>query len=214
VENEEYQKKLPLERIATIEKVWSGEEMKWNNLRPPKKYYGAVWDSLSPALQKQIVPFVNGVADLLTFIGCPGAGKTWAAWATVGVFLVNHTETYFFNHDFYSNHFFTNWYSINEAARDSRLFGEEGEGNRGWLNRMAAAELLVIDEFATARPYEAEFMSVMRVIHHRFDNSKPTILITTKSEQELTEILGEAMVSRINSGIVIRMQGRDRRLRT
>ena len=70
----------------------------------------------------------------------------------------------------------------------------------------------MIDEFATAKPYEAEFMAVMSVIHSRFDNCRPTILITTKSETELIASLGEATVSRINSGIVVKMTGRDRRL--
>jgi DNA replication protein DnaC len=80
------------------------------------------------------------------------------------------------------------------------------------LNKLARAELVVIDEFATARPYEAEFMGVMGVIHSRFDNGRSMILITTRSEQELLASVGEAMASRINSGIVIKMQGRDRRL--
>jgi hypothetical protein len=209
---EERQKQAQLERITRIETVWNGGDAHWNSIRPPKRYHGAVWDSLSPGLQKQIMPFVDGDAEFLTFAGCPGAGKTWAAWATTGVFLVNHTDTYFHNHDYQGNHFFTNWYALNEAARNSRLFGEEGEDNRAWLNRLAIAELLIIDEFATARPYEAEFMSVMSVIHSRFDNCRPTMLITTKSEQELTELLGEATVSRINSSVVVRMQGRDRRI--
>ena len=93
LKNEERKKQAQLERIATIEKVWRGETVKWNDLQPPKKYHGATWSTLSPAVQNQIMPFIAGDADLLTFIGCPGAGKTWAAWATVGVFLVNHTET-------------------------------------------------------------------------------------------------------------------------
>lgn len=212
LKNEEKKKQAQLERIANIEKVWRGENVKWNDLQPPKKYHGAIWSTLSSAVQNQITPFIAGDTDLLTFIGCPGVGKTWAAWATAGVFLVNHTETYFCNHDYQGNHFFTNWYSLNEAARNSRLFDEEGKDNRVWLNRLTIAELLIIDEFATARPYEAEFMSVMSVIHSRFDNCRPTMLITTKSEQELTELLGEATVSRINSGVVVRMQGKDRRI--
>lgn len=214
LKNEEKKKQAQLERIATIEKVWHGEDVKWNDLQPPKKYHGATWSTLSPAVQNQITPFIVGDADLLTFIGCPGAGKSWAAWAAVGVFLVNHVETYFYNHNRLGYHFFTNWYALNETARDSRLYGEEGEENRSWLERWRAAELLVIDEFATARPYEAEFMGVMRIIHHRFDNGLPTILITTKNEQQISELIGEAMVSRMNSGIMVRMQGRDRRLPT
>ena len=99
LKNEERKKQAQLERIATIEKVWRGETVKWNDLQPPKKYHGATWSTLSPAVQNQITPFIAGDADLLTFIGCPGAGKTWAAWATVGVFLVNHAETYFYNHN-------------------------------------------------------------------------------------------------------------------
>ena len=125
VKKEECQKKLRLERIATIENAWNGGTRKWIDIRPPKRYYGATWNTLSATLQKQIMPFVDGAADLLTFVGCPGAGKTWAAWAATSVFLVDHNDTYYRNHDYHGNHFFTNWYAINEAARDSRLFGEK-----------------------------------------------------------------------------------------
>ena len=87
VKNEEQQKKARLERIATIEKVWNGGNATWDDIRPPKRYHGAIWNTLSATLQKQIMPFVDGTADLLTFVGCPGAGKTWAVWAATSVFL-------------------------------------------------------------------------------------------------------------------------------
>ena len=57
-------------------------------------------------------------------------------------------------------------------------------------------------------------MAVLGIIAHRFQDDRRTILTTTKSEAELIEFVGGAMVSRINSGIVVRMQGQDRRLRT
>ena len=201
-------KEMHQRRIATLEKAWNGEAADWKDISPPKKYYGAMWNTLSSPLQRQIRPFIDGDMDLLTFIGCPGAGKTWAAWATVGVFLVDHDQ---YRDSQCRKHIYTNWYILNEAARDSRLFGETGEMNREFLNKLKVCELLVIDEFATAKPYEAEFMAVMAVIHSSFDNCQPTILITTKSEPELVATLGEAMVSRINSGIVVKMLGKDKR---
>ncbi len=205
------QKKIHDARVVALGKAWNGDSDGWRDISPPKKYFGATWATLSATLQKQIMPFVEGTADLLTFVGPPGTGKSWTSWATAGVFLVDHPQWY---KNTRREHIFTNWYAINEAARDSRLFGEAGASSREWMDKLAMAELVVIDEFATARPYEAEFMGVMGVIHNRFDNGRPTILITTKSNQELTESLGEAMVSRINSGIVVRMQGRDRRIKT
>jgi len=61
-------------------------------------------------------------------------------------------------------------------------------GNRRSLDRLAAAQLLVIDEVTTAHLYEAEFMSAMRVIHRRLDNRMPTILI---NDQERTRGSGD-----------------------
>ena len=199
-------KKRRDDRKALIKKAWSGEQTKWDNIRPPKRFWDATWDTLTATLQQQIMPLIDGNMDLLTFSGPAGAGKSWAAWATVSAFLVDHAG--------WDGPNYINWYDLNEIARDSRLYGNTGEANRDCLNKLAKCDLLVIDEFATAKPYEAEFMSVMSVIHARFDNCRPTILITTKNDAEMVASVGEAMVSRINSGIIIKMQGRDRRLRT
>lgn len=193
------------DRKELIRRTWNGERTKWEQVRPPRRFWGALWDTLTAALQRQIMPFIDCDADLLTLAGPAGAGKSWSAWATVSAFLVDHLG--------WNGPQYINWFDLNAVARDSRLFGDTGEACRDYLGKLATCELLVIDEFATARPYEAEFMAVMSVIHSRFDNCRPTILITTKSEIELTAILGEATVSRINSGIVVKMQGRDKRIK-
>ena len=100
------------ERIAALRRAWNGETEGWKDIFPPKKYHGAVWNTLEVSHQAQITPFLKGESDLLTFAGCPGAGKTWAAWATVGVFLLNHDDKYYCNHDYNGNHFFTTWYAL------------------------------------------------------------------------------------------------------
>ena len=45
-------------------------------------------------------------------------------------------------------------------------------------------------------------------------HARGNLAIERKSEAELVKLVGGAMVSRINSGTVIKMQGRDRRLHT
>jgi DNA replication protein DnaC len=75
-------------------------------------------------------------------------------------------------------------------------------------------DLLLVDEFGVARLHEDARMVVLGIISHRFSEDRRTILTTTKSEAELTELVGGAMVSRTNSGIVVKMQGKDRRLHT
>ncbi len=192
------------DRKALIKKVWSGERTNWDQIRPPKRFYNATWDTVPQQLQQQIKPFLDGDVDLLTLAGPAGVGKSWTAWAVLSAFFVDHGG--------WNGPRFINWFDLNETAQGSRRYGDTGEACLEYLNKLATCELLVIDEFATAKPYEAEFMAVMSVIHSRFDNCRPTILITTKSETELIASLGEATVSRINSGIVVKLTGRDRRL--
>jgi hypothetical protein len=57
-------------------------------------------------------------------------------------------------------------------------------------------------------------MTVLGIVSYRLQDDRRTILTTTKSEAELIELVGGAMVSRINSGTTIKMQGKDRRLHT
>ena len=64
-------------------------------------------------------------------------------------------------------------------------------------------DLLLVDEFGVAKLHEHARMAVLGIIAHRFQDDRRTILTTTKSEAELMEFVGGAMVSRINSGIVV-----------
>jgi DNA replication protein DnaC len=200
-------------RKDVFKKMWSGEPYpeyppQWQKAKPipiapTKRFYGATWETLTRSEQQQIMPFVEGDMELLTFVGPAGAGKTWAAWATTFAVVIDHPVARFIT-----------WFELDQWAKDSRLFDDRGGDARWYLDRLKDCDLLVIDEFATAKPWDAEFMTVMGVIHHRYDRRLRTILITTKSDAELMASVGEAMVSRINSGIMVRMQGRDKRLHT
>jgi hypothetical protein len=43
-------------------------------------------------------------------------------------------------------------------------------------------------------PFTSSETAKSRIIQHRFDNGLPTILITTKNERQISELIGEAMV--------------------
>ena len=190
--------------LRLIREIWNGRTTDQRISGPPKRFWGAVWDTIPGALQQKLIPFITGEVDLLALMGPAGTGKSWTAWAIISMHLVRHTHM--------SGARYITWFDLNEKVRDSRLYGDLGDDSREYMQRLTTCELLLIDEFATARPYEAEFMSVMRVIHSRFDSRRQTVLITTRSEPELIALIGEAIVSRMRAGLIITMAGRDKRL--
>ena len=140
-------------RKEAFKKTWNGEPYpayppQWQKakpipLSPTKKFYGATWQTLSEVQQRQIMPFVEGDMELLTFAGPAGAGKTWAAWATTFAVMIDHPVARFIT-----------WFELDQWAKDSRLYGDCGEDARWNLERLKDCDLLVIDEFATAKPWD------------------------------------------------------------
>ena len=197
-------------RKELIKKVWAGEPCRTHTdrgvlevrIRPPEMFYGATWETINGSLQEQIKPFVRGYAGMLTLVGPAGTGKTWTAWGTTFATIIDHANCHF-----------VDWYDLNRWAMDSRLYGDSGDAGREILYALECCDLLVIDEFAVTKLHEAEHTSVLGIISHRVNHKRRTLLATTKNEAEIVECVGEAMLSRINGGIVIKMQGKDRRLR-
>ena len=167
---------------------------------PPLASNGATWATLDTSLQERLLPFVRGDASVLTMTGPTGVGKTWAAWATFAA-MTGCTSRYF-----------VNWYDLNGLIIDSGRFGGGDIEALSILHRLESCDLLVIDMFADTRLYYADRPIVVEIVRRRLKYNRPLLLTTLGNEPKLVASVGKAMVSRINnSGIVVRMFGRDKR---
>lgn len=74
------------------------------------------------------------------------------------------------------------------------------------------ADIVVWDEIGTKAPTQFEFDNLLNMINVRIDNGKTNIYTSNLNENELREILGDRLYSRIcNLSIDIEFHGRDKR---
>lgn len=65
---------------------------------------------------------------------------------------------------------------------------------------LVTPHLLVIDEVGATKPTEFELATLFNVINGRYEQQKPTIIITNLKPSELADALGERCVDRLREG--------------
>lgn len=77
----------------------------------------------------------------------------------------------------------------------------KGFGEReSWLSSMARVDLLVIDEIGRASNTKAANDAFFRIIDARYENMRPTIIISNLDREGLRETLGVAAYDRLTEG--------------
>lgn len=129
----------------------------------------------------------------LVMCGRPGTGKTHLACAILRSAIEGGlTGTYSSIYELVSNYKAT--FGKDKTTTDQDI-----------IDKYVSPGLLVLDEVGVQYGTDAEMVIISRVLNDRYNDVKPTILITNHSEGELAEFVGERVVDRMkdNGGALI-----------
>lgn len=164
----------------------------------PERYIEANISNLDEKIIKSIKPFLDNPEGFLVIAGITGCGKTYAACALVREFFKKSTSVSFTSQEKIN----LEWLSLNSQGKTYDFF-----------LRLVAPELLVIDEIGVKHPSEAFLGFFYSVINERYNNPRcATIITTNMSSTVISEQFGDQVVSRIGSGLIVKIDGEDRRL--
>lgn len=125
----------------------------------------------------------------LVLCGKPGTGKTHIACAIANHVIREHKRTALFT-------------SITKMARKIKAtYGPKAEQTEDQaIQGFVVPDLLIIDEVGAQRGTETELLLAQEVIDERYQQVKPTILISNLSESELAQYIGERALDRMYEG--------------
>lgn len=166
----------------------------------PKRYLNRTFDNYHVASQQQQLALnvcrhyanhfderiENGGGLILQ--GKPGTGKTHLACAVANQVLTNGSTARF-----------TTVMQLVRAVRSTWKRDSE-KTEEQVLQAIIDYDLLIIDEIGVQYETESEKLILFDVLNGRYENVKPTILLTNLVGQELNACIGERNVDRIQEG--------------
>ena len=192
-EIEEYEQKERQQRIKEFHK----------NCGLDSDFYGAIihFEQYSEETIQKLRQFVENVRNrkggFLIINGMVGTGKTSAAAAVMNELLMG---TYLDMPELELK--------LNTADRYN-----SDENREQFLHKLSRCELLVLDEIGRfPERRQTEQPVLFYLLNRRFQNKRPTIVITNMSAKELADFLGQALIDRIRSNrIRIELNGKSLR---
>lgn len=156
-------------------------------------------DQKTPEFMQALRTFVASPRGFLLLAGTNGNGKSFSARAI-------------FEHFSRGNHDNQFWNQARLNLKWLELYNEFGHANY-FLEQLVNAPLLVLDDIGTRKPTDAFMDFLYCIADQRYENRDKvgTILTTNLTSQAMRELMGDAFVSRVSSGICVRNEGPDRR---
>ena len=102
------------------------------------------------------------------------------------------------------------WRAVTHPDLNAELRPRPDGGSVG-LDRYLGADLLLLDDLGAGRQTEWTGDSLHRLVDHRWSNALPTIYTTNLNARDLTAAVGARVVSRVGDGLLVVMEGPDRR---
>lgn len=167
----------------------------------PKRFLGKTLKSYQVKFEEQ-KPIVNSAINFakefqqpshsgrcLIFIGNAGTGKTHIGCA-IGLHVIKNCG---------GTARFTSVSEINRLVRESKSFNSEYTETE-IIDAFGNYDLLIVDEVGIQSGTDAESRALFDVFNARYQNVKPTIVISNLTKDQLTVALGERIVDRLKEG--------------
>jgi len=125
----------------------------------------------------------------IIFSGTTGTGKTHLACAIANYIILNHDKTAVF-------------ISVLNAVRRVKETYRKGsqETEREAIRWFLNPDLLILDEVGVQFGSDTEKMVLFEIINQRYENLKPTILLSNFSAENLKEFIGDRIMDRMKEG--------------
>jgi DNA replication protein DnaC len=124
----------------------------------------------------------------LVFSGRPGTGKTHLACA-VGNALLEQGW----------NVLFTPVYDLLDAVKEM-AFDLKECSERAAIRRFTEMDLLILDELGAEKGTDWERQTLFKVINNRYNEGRPTIILTNLNLDEFKEFVGDRIYERMEEG--------------
>lgn len=167
----------------------------------PKRFVGKSFDGYraeTPKQQKNLKvcsDYADNFLDhykagrCLLMFGKPGTGKTHLA-ASIANQIINTTTA--------SAVYRTIGGILVSIKATYDKFSEKSEGEV--MAGLTDPHLLIIDEIGATKPSEFELATLFTIINSRYEQQKPTIIVTNLMPEELPAAMGERCVDRLREG--------------
>lgn len=167
----------------------------------PKRYTGKTFENFNceKSIHKAAIEHLKTGASAIV-CGSVGCGKTHLAYAAVRYQVEKFIDAeYILAFDMFNQ--------IKRTFSDDT--GKETDRTMNWLSNIP---YLVIDELDKTYRKDTEYVYLNKLINARYNNCLPTVLITNANEDELVDLLGASVKSRVaGTGGIINMPEGDYR---
>lgn len=144
-----------------------------------------------------LLKFSQNPRSIILMQGAKGTGKTYAAMGACEYFTrTNHSCIF----------------STQKQMFNSWLETFKSEGVNNYTSRVNNCSLLVIDDFGIAEISPAFMSFFMDLINTRMQwKNRGTIITTNLTTEKLSEYCGDALMDRLNTGVIFQFSGSTRR---
>ena len=152
----------------------------------------------------QLEEYAQNPVGFLVLSGKNGTGKSYASREILS-YIQRMDRCYDSDHYLFisQTELFLKWQNQLERWKDTYYLVKEV------FNKV---KYLILDDFGTRRPSDAFMDFIYQIIDYRWSNNLCTIVTTNLTSKGIRDKFGDAVLSRIGSGVVIKFEGNDRRL--